>query len=78
MGVRFLTFVGQEFLRLGLVFLRMVVSNPYVWGLDFLCLVLGILTFWGLRILTFGGSISYDGGYFSYVWWLIFLIFGGL
>ena len=52
------------------MFLRLGVSNSYVWGLVFLLLgleiltfgakcsffwVLGILTFEGLRILTFGG-----------------------
>ena len=43
-GVRFLTFEGLDFLRLrisnsyvwGLVFLRLRISNFYVWGLDFL------------------------------------------
>ena len=41
-----------------LVFLRLRVSNSYVWGLVFFRL--------GVRFLTFGG-------YFSYVWGLAFL-----
>ena len=61
MGVSFLTFGGYRFLRLevsnnyvwGLVFLRLgVMSNSYVWGLV-------ITTFGGVSFRTFGVSNSY-------------------
>ena len=53
-----------------LVYLRLGVRNPHVFGLDF-------LTFFWLEILTFGGYKSLRFGVVnSYVWVLDFLHLG--
>ena len=60
------------------MFLRLGVSDSYVWVLVFLRLGVSDSYVWGLVFLRLGVSFLSFGGWFYYVWVLVIFTFLGL